>query len=140
MANRTSSQHPLQSLIIKRLAELGLTYREAADRSSGLISHGRLHGLAKGRVGELRAQTIRGLSLALDVSQTSVQAAAFGGVNSPVPLRLPERSAYLSERSRAMIISIANICLEAEGLKTARGVTPHRALPGTPGELQNADL
>jgi transcriptional regulator with XRE-family HTH domain len=108
--------HPLQRLIINRLADLGLTYREAADRSSGLISFGRLNQIANGNLGNLTEKTIRGIALACDVPPAAVRELAVSDVE-PVQFRLPERTAYLSPRSRKLLMDMTNTLLEAEGLK-----------------------
>lgn len=111
--------HPLQRLIIDRLAELGLTYREAAERSSNLISFGRLNGIANGRLGQLNEKTIRGIALALDVPIKTVRESCQMPV-SPTEFRLPARSVYLSPQSRRLLMDMTNRLLEAEGLKKRR--------------------
>ncbi len=55
----------LQRLVTDRLNVLGLSYREAAQRSGEKFSHGTLHTLATGRhTGRVSEKTVERLALA----------------------------------------------------------------------------
>jgi hypothetical protein len=69
---------PLQELVSNRLLELGLSYREAASRSQGLLSHSTFSRLCDSKrwAGRVTGRTVSGLALALDLPESRVRKAA----------------------------------------------------------------
>lgn len=69
---------PLQVLVSDRLEALGLSYREAANRSQGLLSHSTFSRLRSPErwAGRVTGRTISGLALALDLPESRVRKAA----------------------------------------------------------------
>jgi hypothetical protein len=62
---------PLQELLVNRMSELDLSFRGAAARSGGLVSHGTLNNIALGRhSGNYDDETLRGIALAIDMPLT----------------------------------------------------------------------
>jgi hypothetical protein len=110
-----TQRNSLSQLVSRRLADLGLTGREAAARSGGLISHGHIYSIAKGgQPRRMREDTLRGLALALDLPLGEVQKAA--GLPPEAKLKLPERAKYLSPKSQKVLADLASTLLAAEGL------------------------
>ena len=108
---------PLQKLVGDRLADLNLSYRAAAARSNGLISHSSLNFVAKG---QMRAETlgprlIRGLALSLDVPVSEVEAAVKqSGGTHVVEFRLPKKADKLTPKQRKAVLAFVNALLENE--------------------------
>lgn len=73
-----SERTPLQKLVAARLEELGLSYRSAAAKSQGLISHSVFSRLLDDErwAGKVHAKTIAGLALALDLPEAKIKKAA----------------------------------------------------------------
>lgn len=104
---------PLQSLITDRLAELRLSYREAAEKSGGLVSFGTLNQLALGTRGpQISEQRLRGIALALDVSIEKVrEAAAASRSTSGTEFRLPAKASELDPRERKAVLAMVDAFL-----------------------------
>ncbi|ANZ21692.1 hypothetical protein SNOUR_42320 [Streptomyces noursei ATCC 11455] len=124
----------LQKLVLARLAELGsarrpLSYRAAAARSQGHISHGTIGRIARGQhTGALEDETLDGLALALDVPRTHIEKAAGIFRERPLqPFTLPPRASRLSHSEREVVLSVVDALLAA----AARPGTAHR-LKSTP--------
>lgn len=115
----------LQNLVLRRLDALGeggrpLPFREAADRSRGLVSTGTLHSIATGKhTNRISDKTAQGLAAALDVPLDDIYTAA----KLPRPSNrwvLPPRFDRLSEPRRRMVEDFAAQLLELEE-QVARG-------------------
>jgi transcriptional regulator with XRE-family HTH domain len=104
----------LQDLVTSRLAELGLSYRAAAARSGGFVSHAHLSNIAKGRSGRIAADKLRGVALAIDVPLSVVEEAAFKGPDSDPEFRLPKKANKLTDRDRKAVLAIVNALLEKQ--------------------------
>jgi hypothetical protein len=106
---------PLQELVTSRLADLDLSYRAAAARSNGLISHGTVNYIAQGvtRPESLQPRTIRGLALALDLPVSEVERAVHeSGGKLTVEFRLPKKADKLSPAQRRAVLAFVNALLE----------------------------
>lgn len=105
----------LSRLVRDRLAELDLSYRQAAGRSRGLISHGTIGAIATGKHGgDLAEQTLDGLALALDVSRRQIEeAAGVYRVRPAEPFRLPEELNRLGRKERALLVQMGMALLAA---------------------------
>jgi hypothetical protein len=106
---------PLQELVIGRLAELDLSYRAAAAKTNGLISHSSLNFIAHGqmRAENLSSRLVRGIALALDVPVSTVEKAvkeSGGGV--PVEFRLPKKADKLTPKQRKAVLAFVNALLD----------------------------
>lgn len=106
---------PLQKLVNDRRAELNLSYRAAAARSNGLISHSSLNFIANGqmRAESLGPQLIRGLALALDVNVSEVERTvkASGG-KLVTEFRLPKKADKLSPSQRKAVLAFVHALLD----------------------------
>ena len=106
---------PLQTLIHNRLAELDRSYRAAAAKSGGLISHGQIHQYAMGTaladgMGE-RAK--KGLALALDVPLTQIEKAVGSSMkDKPTKFVLPARADRLNAKQRRAVTALVNALLD----------------------------
>lgn len=104
----------LQRLILDRLSELELSFRDAARRSNGLVSHATLNNITTGRhSGKLTDQTFRGIALAVDLPLSTVADAA--GVTlrrEGTIFRLPERASRLTPRQRRAVLQMVDALLD----------------------------
>ena len=104
---------PLQEMVVGRMAELGLSFRGAAARSGGLVSHGTLNTIALGRhSGHYDDETLRGVALALDLPLTKVREAAGLDRQSPTEFRLPKKANRLSPAQRKAILTMVDALLD----------------------------
>lgn len=106
---------PVQKLVTDRLADLDLSYRAAAAKAGGLISHSTLNFIANGqmRPEALRARTIRGLALALDVSVSDVEkAVTSSGGKTTVEFRLPKKADKLSAAQRKAVLAFVDALID----------------------------
>ena len=105
----------IQQLVKERLAADNLTYRDAAARSGGLVSHATLNqiALAKYPLARVNPRTIRGLALALDVKVRDVEEAlkASGG-NAPSEFTLPPKANQLTAKQRKAVLAFIDALLE----------------------------
>lgn len=108
----------LRDLVIRRLIELGhdgkrLAYKPAALKSGGRVSHEIIRNIANGtHSGNLRDETVLGLSMALDVPEERIYRAA----QIPRPgqrWRWPERFDRLREEDRRVVEATAGAILAA---------------------------
>lgn len=116
----------LTRLIRDRLAELDLSYRAAAARSRGMITHGTIGAIATGKHGGgLSEQTIDGLALALDLPRTRIEKAAgiYREERPAEPFRLPEELNRLTRKERSLLVQLGSALLAAreEGRRDAGG-------------------
>jgi hypothetical protein len=106
---------PLQKLVSERLADQNLSYRGAANRAGGLLSHSSLNFIAHGqmRAEALQPRTIRGLALALDlpVSEVEKTVKESSGVTT-VEFRLPKKADKLTPAQRKAVLAFVNALLE----------------------------
>jgi hypothetical protein len=105
---------PIQQLISNRLAELDLSFRAAAERSGGLISHSTINHLLLGRMSPpIRERTAQGLALALDVARSKVDQAAQASIEG-TEFRLPENARNLNPRQRRAVYAMISALLNEE--------------------------
>lgn len=99
----------LQKLIQERLDELQISLRAAAARSNGLTTATTLSRLALGKhTGRITADTISGIALALDLSQSAVRKAAEADTAPARWLELSETAARTLPPERlAAIMEVA---------------------------------
>jgi hypothetical protein len=105
----------LQRLVSERMAELGLSYRRAAAKSGGKVSHGTLNTIATGRHSwRVDDSTIEGIALALDVDESVVRAAVGRAQRAPeTEFVLPRRANRLSAQERRAVLSMVDALLAA---------------------------
>lgn len=84
---------PLQTLIQNRLAELDMSYREAAAKTGGLISFSYLQQIATGAkdAKNLGDKKLLGLSLAIAVPQGQVEEAVKASQGVTTEFRMPAK-------------------------------------------------
>ena len=107
---------PLQQLILDRMAELDLSYRGAAQRAGGLVSHATLNNIALGRhSGVFDDDTLRGIALGLDLSLSAVRRAAGEKPTAPTEFRLPKKANRLTPAQRRAVLQVVDALLDAKG-------------------------
>lgn len=107
---------PLQELIVNRMNELDLSFRAAEQRSMAggrpLVSRATLNKIALGRHrGVFDDDTLHGIALALDLSQSVVRAAA-GEPAGQTEFRLPKKANRLTAGERAAILKMVDALLD----------------------------
>lgn len=103
---------PLQEMLVNRMSELDLSFRGAAARSGGLVSHGTLNNIALGRhSGNYDDDTLRGIALAVDVPLSRVRDAAGLDRQSPTEFRLPKKASRLTPAQRKAILTMVDALL-----------------------------
>ncbi|WP_162889914.1 hypothetical protein [Streptomyces olivoreticuli] len=124
----------LQKIVVARLVELGtprrpLSYRAAAARGQGHVSHGTIGRIARGEhTGTLEEETLDGLSLALDLPRTNLEKAAGVYRERPAePFVMPPRASRLTRREREAVLNIIDALLAAA--EHARPAQPALASP-----------
>jgi hypothetical protein len=121
---------PLEQLVTNRLAELGddrgpLSFRRAAERSGGLVSHQMLQFIATGRGSEQYSERVlKGIALAIDVPLSKVQEAAAETPHMR-EFRLPEKSANLTAKDRRAVEAMVNALLDAHDRQGVDDPCPH---------------
>jgi hypothetical protein len=96
------------------MAELDLSFRRAAARSGGLVSHATLNNIVLGRhSGHFDDETLRGVALALDLAQSKVREAAGEDRQTPSEFRLPKKANRLTPAERAAILKMVDALLDA---------------------------
>jgi len=105
----------LQRLVVERMSELGLSYRRAAAKSEGKVSHGTLNTIATGRHSwRVDDSTITGIALALDVPEDVVRQAVGRAQRAPeTEFVLPKRANRLSSTERRAVIAMVDALIEA---------------------------
>jgi len=105
---------PLQKLISDRMAELDLSFRRAAERGGGLVSHATLNNITLGRHStQFEDDTLRGIALALDLPLSQVREAASVSREPPTEFRLPKKANRLTHADRAAILKVVDALLDA---------------------------
>lgn len=114
----------LQRLVLDRLSELDLSYRTAAARSRGMVSHTTIYKIATGKQDPrgLEDQTITGLALALGVSEPEVRRAiGFTNVQPPTEFKLPAKANHLTPKERKAILSMIDAFIASREQDVANG-------------------
>jgi len=107
---------PLQRLVIERVGGRGLTYRDAASQSGGLVTHGTLNNIALGKchIDGLRHRTRKGIALALDLPQSTVDDAwEKSRTSKPAPFELPKNADRLNTKQRRAVLAVISALLDA---------------------------
>lgn len=106
---------PMQKLIGDRLAEQDLSYRAAAERANGLISHSSLHQIHVGRsLGPWSDKTLAGVALALDVPLPVVKKQAQETHPSFTTFTLPAKAKKLNAHQRRLILEMIDMLLQTD--------------------------
>jgi transcriptional regulator with XRE-family HTH domain len=93
----------------------GLSLREVAELSGGIVSHSSVHAIEHGARSEVGDETLDGLAKALGVPIDRLRRAA--GVRTPdvqEPFVLPRRASRLSRKEREVVLSMVDALLEAK--------------------------
>jgi hypothetical protein len=105
---------PIQELIIDRCEKLGFSFRDAAKKSGGLVSHGTFGAFSRGMMPtRVHERTIQGIAKALDVPEQRVRiAVALSLAPSHSQRLLPARAATLSPAMHRALIAHMDYLLE----------------------------
>lgn len=107
---------PMQQLVRARLAHLGISQREAGDRSHGLLSHATLSRIMNGvSAGPWSVKTLRGLSLALDMPLSEVETVALVP-SAGAAFELPREASRLTAEERRAVLQVVRVLLERHGV------------------------
>jgi transcriptional regulator with XRE-family HTH domain len=103
----------LADLVARVRADKGLSLRQVADASGGLISHTRVQAIEDGNDARVSDRVLRGLAAGLGISLKSLRTAA--GFSDPTarPFTIPERANRLTQRERRLILEMIDTLLEA---------------------------
>ena len=108
----------LATLVRARLDELDLSYRQAAERSGGLVSYTHLHAIATGtRSVRVTAETLRGVAKALALPLEAVAEAA-GAPEQWRPFVLPDEAGWLNDGQRRAVLAVVRQFLADLGRMT----------------------
>jgi transcriptional regulator with XRE-family HTH domain len=105
----------LAELVASERARQGLSYRQVADGSGGLLSHSTVHAIESGQRESFDDDTLDGLAKSLGLPIDRVRKAA--GVRRPdtdEPFALPRRAQRLSRRERQVVLDMVDALLEAK--------------------------
>lgn len=127
MVSERASVNELQTLVLRRLAELGIpgspmSLREATRRGRGLVNYETLRMISRGEhSGKISDRTAEGLAFALDVPVSSV----YGAARVPQPVsrwQWPARFDRLDPAQRRLVEDVAGALLESyeKGLRDAQ--------------------
>jgi hypothetical protein len=107
--------NPLQTLVSERMAELDLTYRRAAAKSGGKVSHATLNSIVTGKHSwRLDESTVEGIALALDVSVEQVrEASGQAATSTATRFELPPRADRLGAKERKAVLAMVDALLTA---------------------------
>lgn len=105
----------LPELVAAKRAELGLSLRQAAEKSQGMVSPSHLSYLERGINVDVSDRILAGLSIALDIPLPKLRRAA--GITPTVlpPFEVPERASRLSPRERRLVVELIDTLLAAHG-------------------------
>lgn len=109
----------LRELVSVKRAELGLSYRKAAEKSQGMVSSSHIGYIERGIPLDVSDRILAGLSLALDIPLPQLRRAAGLTPRVPEPFVLPERASRLTSRERRLVMEVVDTLLAAhsEGRK-----------------------
>lgn len=105
----------LSELVAAERQRQGLSLRQVADRSGGLITSSTVHAVERGDRQTFEDDTLDGLAKALDLPIDRVRKAA--GVRRPDTdelFVLPRRAQRLNRRERQVVLDVVDALLEAK--------------------------
>jgi transcriptional regulator with XRE-family HTH domain len=105
----------LAELVASERIRQGLSLRQVADRSGGLITSSTVHAIERGDRESFEEDTLDGLAKAFDLPIDKVRRAA--GVRRPdtdEPFLLPKRAQRLNRRERQVVLDMVDALLEAK--------------------------
>jgi len=126
----------LQRLVSERMSELSLSYRRAAARSGGKVSHGTLNSIVTGRHSwRLDARTVEGIAQALELEPAAIETAV-GRVSRSAESEfvLPQKANRLNAAERRAVLSMIDALLTA-----AEGVGDPRQLDAEASTRQGSE-
>lgn len=103
----------LSELVRDRREQLGLTLREAAAASGGLISSTTLHAIEQGDSQPASPRIIAGIAVALELPEAKVRRAAGLSAKTLPPFKVPERANLLNQRERRLVLQLIETLLAA---------------------------
>jgi transcriptional regulator with XRE-family HTH domain len=103
----------LQQLVKTERARLGLSLREVADRSGGLLSSSTIHSIEQGQRTSVEDDTLDGLARGLSLPLGRVaRAAGVGDSDTDEPFVLPRRAQRLTRKEREHVLALVDLLLE----------------------------
>ena len=122
----TRTRNALQELIETRLAELGISQRQACANTRGALTPSTLNRILKGHHHQITTKTIQGLSLALDVNVSRVEEAA-NTSNLPNEWReMLERVDTLSPQRQREVVDFVSAALKDQALERKAAMAAER--------------
>lgn len=102
----------LPELVRTERAKLGLSLREVAARSGGLVTSSTVHAIEKGQRGSVDDRTLEGLALGLGLPAHVVDRAAGAPASDDgAPFVLPRRANRLNRREREHVLELVDLLL-----------------------------
>jgi transcriptional regulator with XRE-family HTH domain len=107
----------LAELVATRREELGLSLRQAAEKSGGLVGPSTLNSIERGDSRQVTDRVIAGIATGLDLPESRVRRAA--GLSAQVlpPFEVPARANRLNARERRLVLQLIDTLLAARGEK-----------------------
>lgn len=103
----------LPDLVADRREQLGLSLRQVADASGGLVSKTHIAAVERGDLVVPSDRILRGLALALSLDVKTVFNAAQRSLRELPPFTLPEKASRLNARERRLVLSLVDTLLAA---------------------------
>lgn len=104
----------LNELVRTEMAKKGLTYREAAARSGGMVNSANLNKIATGRYHhKITDETLRGIALAIGVPLSRVRKEAGKQPSEPPAFEVPVEARYLTPAQRRAVLAVISSMLSS---------------------------
>lgn len=103
----------LRQLVAEQRTSLGMSLRDVADRSGGLLSSSTVHAIETGRRTTVSDETVDGLAKAFRVPVSLVRdAAGYADADVTEPFKLPRKANRLTRRERDHVLELIDLLLE----------------------------
>lgn len=103
----------LATLVADRREQLGVSLREVADASGGLVSKTHVSAVERDELHVPSDRVLRGLALALDLPVETVFSAAGRSAKVLPPFKVPDRAQRLNVRERRLVLELIDTLLAA---------------------------
>lgn len=103
----------LAALVRAQRAELGLSLRQAAEKSGGLVGPSTLNAIERGEPRRVTDRIITGIATALELPESKVRRAAGLAAQAMPPFVLPARAQRLTARERRLVLNLVDTLLAA---------------------------
>jgi transcriptional regulator with XRE-family HTH domain len=103
----------LAELLANRREQLGMSTRDVADSSAGLVSKTTVAAIESGTMRVVSDRVLDGLAIALDLTPSRVYSAAHRRQQQLPPFTVPDRADRLNARERKLVLSLIDTLLAA---------------------------